>query len=61
MDGVTNDTAAALATLRAIRRFAEQEPTMLRQLTIPEGPVRLAAGSVLGFSPGASSRYWPCP
>lgn len=46
-DGVTNAPATALATLRAIRDFATQEPTILLPAHDPEGPARLAAGSVL--------------
>ena len=46
-DGVTNDPATALATLRAIRRFAAVEPTILLPAHDPEGPARLAAGACL--------------
>lgn len=46
-DGATNDPALALATLRAIRAFAAQEPTILLPAHDPEGPARLAAGSRL--------------
>ncbi|TCR67473.1 N-acyl homoserine lactonase family protein [Bosea sp. BK604] len=42
-DGVTNDPAASLATLRAIKRFAADEPTVLLPAHDPEGPQRLAA------------------
>ncbi|WP_439624710.1 hypothetical protein [Shinella sp.] len=46
-DGVTNDPATALATLRAIRRFAAEEPTILLPAHDPDGPARLAAGAPL--------------
>ena len=46
-DGVTNDPATALATLRAIRRFATEEPTILLPAHDPQGPARLASGSWL--------------
>ena len=46
-DGVTNNPAESLATLRAIRRFAEQEPTVLLPAHDPEAPARLAARSLL--------------
>ncbi|MFO1049204.1 MAG: N-acyl homoserine lactonase family protein [Geminicoccaceae bacterium] len=45
-DGVTNDPATALATLRAIKRFARDEPTILLPAHDPEAPARLAAGAV---------------
>lgn len=46
-DGVTNDPATALATLRAIKRFARDEPTIILPAHDPEAPARLAAGAVL--------------
>lgn len=46
-DGVTNNPAESLATLRAIRRFAEEEPTVLLPAHDPEAPARLAARSLL--------------
>lgn len=46
-DGVTNDPATSLATLRAIRRFAAQQPTVLLPAHDPEGPARLAARQVM--------------
>lgn len=46
-DGVTNNPAEALATLRAIKRFAEEEPTVLLPAHDPEAPARLAARSLL--------------
>jgi len=46
-DGVTNNPAESLATLRAIRRFAEEEPTVLLPAHDPEVPARLAARSLL--------------
>lgn len=42
-DGVTNDPALSLATLRAIKRFASQEPTIILPAHDPDGPARLAA------------------
>ena len=46
-DGVTNNPAEALAPLRAIKRFAEQEPTVLLPAHDPEATARLASGSLL--------------
>ncbi len=46
-DGVTNNPAESLATLRAIRRFALEEPTVLLPAHDPEAPARLAARSLL--------------
>jgi N-acyl homoserine lactone hydrolase len=46
-DGVTNDPETALATLRAIKTFARNEPTVLLPAHDPDGPARLAAGAVL--------------
>lgn len=51
-DGVTNDPATALATLRAIKAFAGAEPSVILPAHDPEGPARLAAGTV--FSPTTS-------
>ena len=45
-DGVTNDPATALATLRAIKRFAQTEPTIILPAHDPEAPSRLAARAV---------------
>jgi N-acyl homoserine lactone hydrolase len=45
-DGVTYDPVVSIATLRAIKRFAEQEPTIVLPAHDPEGPARLAAGQV---------------
>ena len=50
-DGVTNDPATALATLRAIKCFARDEPTIILPAHDPGAPERLAAGAV--FEPGA--------
>jgi glyoxylase-like metal-dependent hydrolase (beta-lactamase superfamily II) len=47
VDGVTYDPAASLATLRAIKTFAAQEPTILLPAHDPEGPARLAARDML--------------
>ena len=49
-DGVTNDPAGALATLRAIKRFAAAEPTIILPAHDPDAPARLAARAV--FVPG---------
>ena len=48
-DGVTNDPATALATLRAIKSFAAAEPTIILPAHDPDGPERLAARAV--YSP----------
>lgn len=42
-DGVTNDPATALATLKAIKAFAADEPTIVLPAHDPAGPARLAA------------------
>jgi N-acyl homoserine lactone hydrolase len=49
-DGVTNNSAAALATLRAIKSFSGTEPTIILPAHDPEGPTRLAARSA--YVPG---------
>ncbi|HMO30136.1 N-acyl homoserine lactonase family protein [Enterovirga sp.] len=41
-DGVTNDPATALATLRAIKAFAANQPTIILPAHDPDGPARLA-------------------
>ena len=41
-DGVTNDPAQSIATLRAIKQFASSEPTIVLPAHDPEGPARLA-------------------
>lgn len=46
-DGVTNNPAESLATLRAIRRFALEEPTVLLPAHDPEAIARLAARTLL--------------
>jgi N-acyl homoserine lactone hydrolase len=46
-DGVTNDPQTALATLRAIRHFASQQPTILLPAHDPMGPARLVAREIL--------------
>jgi glyoxylase-like metal-dependent hydrolase (beta-lactamase superfamily II) len=46
-DDVTNDPAGALATLRAIKRFADSQPTIILPAHDPEGPARLATPAVL--------------
>ena len=47
LEAVRTDPATALATQKAIRRFAAEEPTVLLPAHDPEGPARLAAGAVL--------------
>ena len=42
-DGVTNDPATAVETLRRIKAFAAEEPTVILPAHDPEGPARLAA------------------
>ena len=42
-DGVTNNPTLSLETLRAIKRFALQEPTIVLPAHDPDGPTRLAA------------------
>lgn len=49
VDGVTYDPKVSLATFRAIKSFARQEPTILLPAHDPDGPRRLAANEV--FSP----------
>lgn len=46
-DGVTNDPSTALATLRAIKAFAGQQPTILLPAHDPDAARRLAAKEVL--------------
>jgi glyoxylase-like metal-dependent hydrolase (beta-lactamase superfamily II) len=43
-DGVTNDPALALATLRRIKAFAAEERTVILPAHDPDAPRRLAAG-----------------
>jgi N-acyl homoserine lactone hydrolase len=45
-DGVTYDPAISESTLRAIKRFATQEPTVVLPAHDPDGPARLAAHQV---------------
>jgi N-acyl homoserine lactone hydrolase len=45
-DGVTYDPDLSVATLRKIKAFAAQEPTIILPAHDPDGPVRLAAGLV---------------
>ena len=45
-DGVTYDPAVSVATLRAIKRFAAQEPTIILPAHDPDGLARLAARRV---------------
>ena len=46
VDGVTYDPAVSLRTLRAIKAFAAQEPTIVLPSHDPDSPARLAAGKV---------------
>src|SRR5262249_9597732 len=46
VDGVTYDPAVSLATIRAIKTFAREEPTIILPAHDPDGPRRLAAGVV---------------
>lgn len=41
-DGVTNDPALSLRTLRTIKAFASNEPTIILPAHDPDGPARLA-------------------
>lgn len=45
-DGVTNDPALSVATLRVIKRFASSEPTIVLPAHDPDGPARLATRQV---------------
>lgn len=45
-DGVTNDPATARATLRAIKTFATQQPTLILPAHDPDCAVRLATKAV---------------
>jgi glyoxylase-like metal-dependent hydrolase (beta-lactamase superfamily II) len=47
VDGVTNNPAVSLATLRAIKAFAAREPTILLPSHDPEGCARLAGRATL--------------
>ena len=51
MDGVTNDPALSLATLRAIKTFAAGEPTIILPAHDLDGLRRHAAGEVYAPSP----------
>ena len=51
VDGVTNDPALSLATLRAIKAFAAQEPTIILPAHDLDGLRRHAAGEVYAPSP----------
>lgn len=51
VDGVTNDPALSLATLRTIKAFAAQEPTILLPAHDLDGLRRHAAGEVYASSP----------
>lgn len=46
-DGVTNDPATSLATLRAIRQFAGQQPTILLPAHDPQAAARLVSGEIM--------------
>jgi N-acyl homoserine lactone hydrolase len=45
-DGVTNDPATALATVRAIKAFALAERTIVLPAHDPDAPARLAAREI---------------
>src|SRR5262249_48658298 len=51
VDGVTNDPALSLATLRAIKAFAVREPTIILPAHDLDGLRRHAAGEVYAPSP----------
>jgi N-acyl homoserine lactone hydrolase len=42
-DGVTYDPAISIATLKTIKRFARDEPTIYLPAHDPDGPSRLAS------------------
>ncbi len=46
-DGVTNDPTTSLATLRRIKRFAAEEPTILLPAHDPDAVGRIAAGAFM--------------
>ncbi len=46
VDGVTSDPLVSLATIRAIKKFARQEPTIILPAHDPDGLRRLATGEV---------------
>ena len=55
VDGVTNDPALSLATLRAIKAFAVREPTIILPAHDLDGLRRHAAGEVYAPSPPSQS------
>lgn len=50
VDGVTSDPAQSLATLRAIKAFAAQEPTIILPAHDPDAARRLAAGETFSLA-----------
>lgn len=50
VDGVTNHPQVSLATLRAIKAFAAQEPTIILPAHDPDAPRRLKAAEVFAAS-----------
>ena len=46
-DGVTNDPALSLATIRKIKEFARMEPTMVLPAHDPDGPRRLREKTIV--------------
>lgn len=56
VDGVTYDPVVSMATLRAIKRFAEQEPTIVLPAHDSDGPARLAAGQAFTQIKGVHDR-----
>ena len=59
VDGVTNDPALSLATLRAIKAFAVREPTIILPAHDLDGLRRHAAGEVYAPSPPEEKRGHP--
>src|SRR5262249_38217252 len=46
-DGVTNDPALSLATIRKIKEFARMEPTLVLPGHDPDGPRRLLENTIV--------------
>src|SRR5262249_409767 len=46
-DGVTNDPALSLATIRKIKEFARMEPTIVLPAHDPDGPRRLREKTIV--------------
>ena len=60
VDGVTNDPALSLATLRAIKAFAVREPTIILPAHDLDGLRRHAAGEVYAPSPPVTAADGGC-